>query len=95
MLAELDTHNTVIEHLPQETPHNMFQEPDSLTLLKLNYHITQHSAHSIEPLVRLADVVEAHVVQQDLLDDEYCYCFREFRTCFHDAQAEGYDLGGK
>ena len=56
----------------------MLQQPDGLTLLELDYHIAQYGAYSVEPLVRLADIVETHIIQQDLLYDEYCDCFGEF-----------------
>ena len=48
----------------------MLQQPDRLRLHQLIYHIAQHGPHGVEPLVRMADVRQARLIQQDLLDDK-------------------------
>ena len=73
----------------------MFQQPHSLLIHELSDHITQHSAHSIEPLVCLADVLQTHIIQQDLLHDEYCDRFAQLRPRLHNTEAERDDLGGE
>lgn len=48
----------------------MLQQPDRLLVYKLRDHIGEHGADSVETLVCLADVLQAHVVKQDLLYNE-------------------------
>lgn len=73
----------------------MLQQPHRLTLLQLQHHVTQHRPHGIEPLISLADIIQPHVVEQNLLHDEDGHCLAEFGAGLHDAQAQGDDLGGK
>lgn len=73
----------------------MLQQSHRLTLHQLIDHIAQHSPDSVEPLVGLADVGEAEVVEKDLLDDKDCDRFGEFGAGLHDSEAEGDDLGGE
>lgn len=49
--------------IPQETAHNMLQEPSRLLLDQLPNHVAQDRADGVEPLVRRADVVETVVVE--------------------------------
>jgi hypothetical protein len=73
----------------------MLQQPNRLLVDKLCNHITQYRAHSVEPLVSLADVLQAHVVEQDLLDDEDSNSLAELGTGLHDAEAEWNNFGGE
>jgi hypothetical protein len=73
----------------------MLQQPYRLALHQLVYHIAQHSADSVKAFVRLADIGEPEVVEEDLLDDEDGDGFGEFGAGLHDAEAEGDDLGGE
>ena len=72
----------------QVTPHHVFQQPDSLSLHQLVHHIAQHSPHGVEPFIRMADIRQTRLVQQDLLNDEDRNGFRKFRTSLHDPQAK-------
>ena len=49
----------------------------------------------LEPVVGLADVEEARVVQEDLLHDEGGDGLAQLGAALHDPQAEGYDLSGQ
>lgn len=80
---------------PQVTPNHVLQQPDRLTLDNLRHHVAQHGPHCIESLVRLADVRQTHVIQQDLLNDENRDRLAELRAGLHDAKAQGNDLGGE
>lgn len=73
----------------------MLQQPHRLTLHQLIHHVAQHRPNGIEPLVRLADVGQSQVVQQDLLNDEDGDGFGEFRASLHDSEAERDDFGGE
>ena len=73
----------------------MFQQPIRPLIHQILYHIAQHAAHGVESLVSLADVVQAHVVEQDLLDDEDGDRLAELGAGLHDAEAERDDLGGE
>ena len=66
----------------------MFQQPNSLSLHQLVYHIAQHRPHGIEPLIRMADIRQTRLVQQDLLNDEDSNSLGELRAGLHDPQAE-------
>lgn len=73
----------------------MLQEPSSLLLHQLSNHVAENRTHSIEALVRGADVVQAVVVEQDLLDDEDGHGLAELGTRLHDAEAQRDNLGGE
>ena len=73
----------------------MLQEPHSLLVNELSDHITENGANSVESLVDLADVLQSHVVEQDLLDDEDSNGLAELRSSLHDTEAERNDLGGE
>ena len=79
----------------QEAAHHVLQEPRGLLLDQLSNHIAQNCTDGVEPLVGSANVVQAVVVQQDLLHDEDGDRLAELRAGLHDAQAKGDDLGGK
>ena len=67
------------------TPYNMLQQPRCLSLCQRRDHIRQDGTNSIEPLVRLTNVLQSQIVEQDFLNDKDGYCFRQFGTCFHDS----------
>lgn len=48
----------------------MFKESDSLSFHKLVDHVAEDSANSIEPLVGVANVCQACLVQEDFLDNK-------------------------
>lgn len=85
----------VTRSVPEEASHNVLQQSRSLLLHQLAHHVGKDGAHCVEPLVSSADIVQAVVIQQDLLDNEYCNCLAELGACLHDAQAERNDLGGQ
>lgn len=70
----------------------MLQQTHRLLFNKLVDHVGKNSSNSVESLVSLTDVLQAEVIEQDLLDDEDSDRLAEFATCFHDAQAERDDL---
>lgn len=71
----------------------MLQQPYGLLIHQLRYHVTQNSSYSVKPLVRLTNILQTHVVQQDLLHDEDGNRFAKLGAGFHDAQAEWDDFG--
>jgi hypothetical protein len=71
----------------------MLQQAHSLLIDELGDHIGQDGAECAEALVRLADVLQAKVIEQDLLDDEYGHSLAELTAGLHDTQAQGDDLG--
>lgn len=64
----------------------MLQKANRLLVDQLSNHITQHRANGVEALVRLANVLQTHVVKQDLLDDEDSNRLAELRTSLHDTE---------
>lgn len=78
--------------IPQEAAHNMLKEAGRLLLDQLCYHVAEDGADGVKPFVRGADVVQAIVVQQDLLHDKDGDRLAELRAGFHDAQAQRDDL---
>ena len=70
----------------------MLQQPDRLSLNKPNNHIAEHGANCVEPLVSGADVTEARVIQQDLLNDEDSNRLGELTAGLHDTETEWNDL---
>lgn len=66
----------------------MLQQPHRLLLHQLVDHIAQHGPHGIEPLVRLANVRQPHIIEQDLLDDKDGDRLGKLAARLHDAEAE-------
>jgi predicted fused transcriptional regulator/phosphomethylpyrimidine kinase len=48
----------------------MLQEPNSLCLNELVDHVAEDGADGVEPLVRVADIRQARLVQKNLLNDK-------------------------
>ena len=71
----------------------MLQQPHSLLLDQMAYHVAEHRADSVEPFVRVTNVFQTPVVEQDLLHNEDGHGFAELAPGFHHSQAEGDDLG--
>src|SRR3954463_14561049 len=55
-------------------------------------HVIEHRRNCVEPLIRLADVRETGIIQQDLLHDEYRDRLGYLRARLHDPKAEWNDL---
>lgn len=70
----------------------MLEQPYGLLLDKLVHHVAQHRANRIEALVRLTDICQADIVEQDLLYDEDGDRLRELRARLHDSQTQRDDL---
>lgn len=79
--------------IPKKTPNDMLQQPHSLLLDKLGDHVAQYSPHSVEPFVGLADVLQAEVIEQDLLHNKDGHGFAKLAAGLHDAQTEWDYLG--
>ena len=73
----------------------MLEQADGLAVDKLRNHVTEHGANSEEALIGMANILQASLVEKDLLNDEDGDSFGELRACFHDAQAERDDLRGQ
>lgn len=77
----------------QVAPHHMLEQPRCRFFYKLAYHVREHRRHRVEPLVRLANVVEPSIVHQDLLHDENGNGLGQLRARLHNAQAQRDDFG--
>ncbi len=73
----------------------MLQKSCSLLLNKLVNHVAENSSDRIEALVSRTNVVQAVVVEQDLLDDKDGNGLAQLRASLHDAQAKWDDLSGE
>ena len=73
----------------------MLQQPLARLLAQLDHHLAQDHGHVGEPVVGLADVVEAGLVQQDLLQDEGGHRLAQLRAALHDPQTQRDDLRGE
>lgn len=73
----------------------MLQEPCSLLLNQLVHHVAQHRPNRIEALVCRTDIVQAMIVEKNLLDNEDGDSLAELGSSLHNAQAERNDLGSK
>lgn len=78
---------------PQVAPHHVLEQPHSLRLHELVDHVAQYGADGVEPLIGVADVRQAGLVEEDLLHDEDGDRLGELRARLHNAQTERYDLG--
>jgi hypothetical protein len=80
---------------PKIATDNMFEESDRLGLDKLVDHVAEDGTDGEEALVGVTDVGEPGLVKEDLLHNEDRDRLGKFRAGFHDAEAEGDDLGRK
>lgn len=81
--------------VPQETPDHMLEQAHGLLVDELGDHVGKHSADSVEAFVRLADVLQTHVVQENLLYNEDGDGLAELGTGLHDTEAQRDDLSGE
>lgn len=70
----------------------MLQQPNRLCFHELIHHVAQHSADGIKPFIRMADVRQARLVEEDLLNNEDGNRFGQLRTCFHDTKTKWNDF---
>ena len=80
---------------PKIAPNYVLEESDCLRLDELVDHVAKDGADGKEALVGVTDIRQPSLVEKDLLHDEDCNRFGEFRTGLHDAETEGDDLGGE
>jgi hypothetical protein len=73
----------------------MLKKSHRLLVDQLGYHIAEDCADSVETLISLTDVLQAHVVKQNLLDNEDGNSFAELRASLHDTEAKRDDLRGE
>lgn len=52
----------------------------------------EHSAYRVKALRGLAQVLQAVIVQQNLLNDKRRHCLRQFSPALHDSQAKRNDF---
>ena len=71
----------------------MLEKTDGLLLYELVDHVAKNGTNCVKALIRLANVCETNVIQQNLLHNEDSDCLAELRTCFHDTEAKGDNLG--
>ena len=70
----------------------MFEQADGLAVDKLCNHVTEHGTNSEEALIGMANILQASLVEEDLLNNEDRDCLGEFGSSLHDAQAKGDDF---
>jgi hypothetical protein len=80
---------------PKIATNDMFEESDRLGLDELVDHVAEDGTDGEEALVGVTDVGEPGFVKEDLLHNEDRDRLGKFRARFHDAEAEGDDLGRK
>jgi hypothetical protein len=80
---------------PQEAADDVLEQTDSLLLDQLVDHVAEDGADGVEAFVRLADVGEASVVEEDFLDDEDGDGLAQLGAGLHDAEAQRDDLSRK
>ena len=67
----------------------MLKKSHRLLVDQLSDHVAENCANSVETLVSLTNVLQAHIVKQDLLDDEDSNSLAELRASLHDTEARG------
>jgi hypothetical protein len=95
LLELAESSQELIEAIPEKTAHNMLQETGCLLLNKLRYHVAENSSNCIEPFVRSADIIQPMIIEEDLLDNEYCDGLAELGASLHNSKTEGDDLCGQ
>lgn len=73
--------------VPEETAHDVLEQTYCLLVDERLHHVAEDGADGVEALVRLTDVVESHVVEEDLLHDEDGDGFGKLAARLHDAEA--------
>lgn len=73
----------------------MLQKPNRLLVDQLSDHVAEDGANGVETLVCLADILQTHVVKQNLLNDENGDGFAELGASLHNTKAERDDLCGE
>lgn len=73
----------------------MLQKADRLLLHQLRHHVAEYSADGVEPLIGMAYVAKAGIVQKYLLNDENGDRLAELRAGLHDPKTERYNLRGQ
>lgn len=66
----------------------MLQEANSLGLDERLDHVGEDGSDSVEALVRLTDILQSEVVEEDLLDDEDGNRLGQLRASLHDTQTQ-------
>lgn len=79
--------------LPKKAADDVLQKPHSLLLNKLRDHVAQYGSHRIKSLIGSTDICKTNIVKENLLYNENCNCFAEFRPRLHNAEAKRDDFG--
>ena len=66
----------------------MFQQSLARVLAELDDHLAKNHCHMREPVIGLTDVVEAGLIQQDLLEDECGHSLAQLGPRLHDPQTQ-------
>jgi hypothetical protein len=61
----------------------MLEQSCCLLFYELRYHIAEDGSNSIKPFIRSTDVVQAMIIEKNLLDNENSDCLAELRASFH------------
>lgn len=77
------------------TANDVLEQPNSARLFDARDHVGEDSANGVEALVGLANVGEADIIEQDLLDNEDGDRLAELAAGLHDSQTQGDDLGAE
>jgi hypothetical protein len=79
--------------LPKKAAHDILQQSCCLLLHELQDHVAKHCSNSRETLVSDAYIGKALIIEENLLDDEGCYCLAELRARFHNSKAQRDNFG--
>lgn len=79
----------------QEAAYDMLKKTCSLLLNELGHHVAEDGANSVESLVSGANVVQAIVVEQNLLHNEDGDRLAQLGSCLHNTQTQWDDLGSQ
>ena len=70
----------------------MLEQAHRLSLHQLIDHVAENSADGVKALVSVANVRQACLIQEDLLNDEDCDSLLKLGPGLHDPQTERNDL---
>lgn len=82
-----------LRRLPEEAADDVLEKAHGLLIHKLGDHVAENSTDCVEALISLTNVLQSHVVKEDLLDDEDRHGLAELGARLHDTQTKRNDFG--
>jgi hypothetical protein len=78
--------------IPEKTSNDVFQKTSRLLFHKLRDHVAEDSADGKESFVGGAYVIEAVIIEEDLLHNENRNSLAQFGPGLHDTETQRYNL---